>query len=60
MNHKGVAKRVLAFVEASQFHLVETAEHVAMLIIEQFGVQGQRGLEQARRDPQFQGRGRQA
>ncbi len=40
LNYKGVAKRVLAFVEASQFHLVETlAEHVAMLILEQFGVQ---------------------
>jgi dihydroneopterin aldolase len=40
LNYKSVAKRVLAFVEASQFHLVETmAEHVAMLIIEQFGVQ---------------------
>ena len=40
LNYKGVAKRVLAFVEASQFHLVETlAEHVAMLILEDFGVQ---------------------
>ena len=40
LNYKGVAKRVLAFVEASQFHLVETlAEHVAMLLIEEFGVQ---------------------
>jgi dihydroneopterin aldolase len=40
LNYKGVAKRVLAFVEASQFHLVETlAEHVAMLVLEEFGVQ---------------------
>lgn len=40
LNYKGVAKRVLAFVEASQFHLVETlAEHVAMLILEEFGVE---------------------
>jgi dihydroneopterin aldolase len=39
LNYKGVAKRVLAFVEASQFHLVETlAEHVAMLILEEFTV----------------------
>ena len=39
LNYKGVAKRVLAFVEASQFHLVETlAEHVAMLILEEFGI----------------------
>jgi dihydroneopterin aldolase len=40
LNYKGVAKRVLVFVEASQFHLVETlAEHVAMLVLEDFGVQ---------------------
>jgi 7,8-dihydroneopterin aldolase/epimerase/oxygenase len=39
LNYKRVAKRVLAFVEASQFHLVETlAEHIAMLILEEFGV----------------------
>jgi 7,8-dihydroneopterin aldolase/epimerase/oxygenase len=39
LNYKGVAKRVLTFVEASQFHLVETlAEHIAMLILEEFGV----------------------
>jgi dihydroneopterin aldolase len=39
LNYKGVAKRVLAFVAASQFHLVETlAEHIAMLILEEFGV----------------------
>ena len=40
LNYKGVAKRVLAFVDESSFHLVETlAQHVAMLILEEFGVQ---------------------
>jgi 7,8-dihydroneopterin aldolase/epimerase/oxygenase len=39
LNYKGVAKRVLAFVEASQFHLIETlCEHVAMLILEEYNV----------------------
>jgi dihydroneopterin aldolase len=39
LNYKGLAKRVLAFVEGSSFHLVETlAEHVAMLVLEDFGV----------------------
>jgi 7,8-dihydroneopterin aldolase/epimerase/oxygenase len=39
-NYKGVAKKILAFIEASQFHLVETlAEHVAMLVLEEFQVQ---------------------
>src|SRR5271170_3202071 len=39
LNYKRVAKRVLAFVENSQFHLVETlAEHLAMLMLEEFGV----------------------
>jgi len=39
LNYKRIAKRVFAFVEASQFHLVETlAEHIAMLILEEFGV----------------------
>ena len=39
LNYKKVAKRVLGFVEASQFHLVETlAEHIAMLILEEFPV----------------------
>ena len=39
LNYKRVAKRVLAFVAASQFHLVETlAEHLAMLMLEEFGV----------------------
>jgi len=40
LNYKGVAKRILAFIEASQFHLVEAlAEHVAMLVLEEFHVQ---------------------
>jgi 7,8-dihydroneopterin aldolase/epimerase/oxygenase len=39
LNYKRVAKRVLAFVEGSAFHLIETlAEHVAMLVLEEFGV----------------------
>lgn len=39
LNYKRVAKRVLAFVEESSFHLVETlAERIAMLILEDFGV----------------------
>src|ERR1700732_492045 len=39
LNYKKVAKRVLAFVEGSQFHLVETlAEHIAMLLLEDFGI----------------------
>ena len=39
LNYKRIAKRVLAFVEASNFHLVETlAERIAMLLLEEFGV----------------------
>jgi dihydroneopterin aldolase len=39
LNYKRIAKRVLAFVEESKFHLVETlAEHIAMLVLEDFGV----------------------
>ena len=39
LNYKGVAKRVLAFVDESSFRLVETlAERIAMLILEEFGV----------------------
>ena len=39
LNYKRVAKSVLAFVEGSQFHLVETlAEHIAMLILEDFRI----------------------
>ena len=40
LNYKRVAKRVLSFVEGSKFHLVETlAEHIAMLILEDFGIE---------------------
>jgi 7,8-dihydroneopterin aldolase/epimerase/oxygenase len=40
LNYKKVAKRILAFVDASQFHLVESlAEHIAMLVLQEFGVQ---------------------
>jgi len=39
LNYKRLAKRVLAFIEASQFHLVETlTEHIAMLVLEEFGI----------------------
>ncbi len=39
LNYKRVAKLVLGFVSASQFHLVETlSEHIAMLVLEEFGV----------------------
>jgi dihydroneopterin aldolase len=39
LNYKGVAKRLLSFVEASSFHLIESlAEHVAMLVLAEFGV----------------------
>ena len=40
LNYKSVAKRVLAFVEASECHLVETlAEQVAQLILKEFAVE---------------------
>ncbi len=40
VNYKKVAKVILAFVEGSKFHLVEAlAEHVAMLVLEEFPVQ---------------------
>ena len=40
LNYKSVAKRVLAFVEASEYHLVETlAEAVARLILSEFAVE---------------------
>jgi 7,8-dihydroneopterin aldolase/epimerase/oxygenase len=40
LNYKKVAKRVLAFIDASQFHLVESlAEHIAMLVLGEFNVQ---------------------
>lgn len=39
LNYKAVAKRVIEFVEGSQFQLVETlAERVAQLILEEFQV----------------------
>ena len=39
LNYKRVAKRVMAFIEGSSFHLVETlAERIAMLVLEDFGV----------------------
>ena len=39
LNYKRVAKRLLEFIEQSSFHLVETlAEHIALLIIEEFNV----------------------
>jgi dihydroneopterin aldolase len=39
LDYKQVAKRVISFVSESQFKLVETlAERIAMLIIEEFGV----------------------
>jgi dihydroneopterin aldolase len=39
LNYKAVSKRVIAFVEDSQFQLVETlAERVAGLITQEFGV----------------------
>lgn len=40
VDYKKVAKRTLAFVEASEFKLVETLAHrLAMLILEEFGVE---------------------
>ena len=40
LNYKRVAKRVLAFIEASQFQLVETlTERIAMLMLEEFGLE---------------------
>ncbi|MET0988681.1 MAG: dihydroneopterin aldolase [Steroidobacteraceae bacterium] len=39
LDYKKVSKRVLAFVEASQYQLVETlTEHIARLIVLEFGV----------------------
>ena len=40
LNYKSVAKRVLAFVEASECHLVETlAEQVAQVILKEFAIE---------------------
>jgi 7,8-dihydroneopterin aldolase/epimerase/oxygenase len=39
LNYKTVAKRVIAFVEASSFNLVETlAERIAELLLAEFGI----------------------
>ena len=39
LDYKGVAKRVITFVEASSFKLVETLAHrTALLILEEFAV----------------------
>jgi len=40
LDYKSVAKRVIAFVEASEFMLVETMAHrMAMMILEEFGIE---------------------
>lgn len=40
LDYKKVAKRVIAFVEASEFQLVETlAERIAQLILAEFAVE---------------------
>jgi dihydroneopterin aldolase len=39
LDYKAVAKRLIAFVESSQFQLVETlAERCATIVVEEFGV----------------------
>lgn len=39
INYKEIAKRLIAFVEASQFQLVETlAERIAAIVVDDFGV----------------------
>jgi dihydroneopterin aldolase len=39
LNYKGVAKRVVAFIEASQYHLVETlTEQIAMLLLAEYAL----------------------
>ena len=43
LNYKRVAKRLVAFIEGSSFHLVETlAERIALLVLEEFGVESVR------------------
>lgn len=38
LDYKKVAKRIIAFVEASEFHLVETlAERIAQIVLGEFG-----------------------
>lgn len=40
VDYKKVAKRVLAFIEASEFRLVETLAHrLALLLLEEFGME---------------------
>ncbi len=40
LDYKSVAKRVIGFVEASEFMLVETMAHrMAMLLLEEFGIE---------------------
>ncbi|HEV7137905.1 MAG TPA: dihydroneopterin aldolase [Steroidobacteraceae bacterium] len=40
VDYKKVAKRVLAYIEASQFKLVETLAHrLALLLLEEFGLE---------------------
>ena len=40
LNYKLVAKKVLAFIEASEYHLVETlAEEIAQLILREFALE---------------------
>jgi dihydroneopterin aldolase len=40
LDYKKVAKRVIAFVEASEFHLVETLAHrLAIMVLEEFSVE---------------------
>lgn len=40
LDYKRVAKRLIAFVEASEFKLVETLAHrTALLILEEFGIE---------------------
>ena len=53
LDYKKVAKRVLAFVEASEFKLVETLAHrLALLMLEEFGARmGAHLRQQARRHP---------
>ncbi|MEH6627232.1 MAG: dihydroneopterin aldolase [Motiliproteus sp.] len=41
LNYKSISERLLAFIEASEFQLVETmAEQIAALILEEFPVSG--------------------
>ncbi len=40
LDYKRVAKRIIAYVGASQFQLIETLAHrVALLVLEEFGVE---------------------